>query len=74
MLVRFTDDAGNAENLTSTATAAVTSTTLRLQAAVDGAALTLTYNNDLDEGVTLPTSAFTVTVAGKHPEPSAAYR
>ena len=64
MLVRFTDDAGNAENLTSTATAAVTSTTLRLQAAVDGAALTLTYNNDLDEGVTLPTSAFTVTVAG----------
>ena len=64
VLVRFTDDAGNAENLTSTATAAVTSTTLRLQAAVDGAALTLTYNNDLDEGVTLPASAFTVMVAG----------
>ena len=63
--VSFTDNAGNAENLTSAATTAVTSPALRLQAAaVDGAALSLTYNNDLDEGVTLPTSAFTVTVAG----------
>ena len=63
--VSFTDNAGNAENLTSAATTAVTSPALRLQAAaVDGAALSLTYNNDLDEGVTLPASAFTVTVAG----------
>ena len=62
--VSFTDDAGNAETLTSAATTAVTLPALRLQAAaVDGATLTLTYNNDLDEGVTLPTSAFTVTVA-----------
>ena len=63
--VSFTDDAGNAETLTSAATAAVALPALRLQtAAVDGATLTLTYNNDLDEGVTLPTSAFTVSVAG----------
>ena len=63
--VSFTDDAGNAETLTSAATAAVALPAHRLQtAAVDGATLTLTYNNDLDEGVTLPTSAFTVSVAG----------
>ena len=63
--VSFTDNAGNAENLTSAATTAVTLPALRLQAAaVDGTTLTLTYNNDLDEGVTLPASAFTVTVAG----------
>ena len=31
-------------------------------AAVDGATLTLTYNEDLDTGVTLPASAFAVTV------------
>ena len=63
--VSFTDDGGNAETLTSAATAAVALPALRLQTpAVDGATLTLTYNNDLDEGVTLPTSAFTVTVAG----------
>ena len=63
--VSFTDDGGNAESLTSAATAAVALPALRLQTpAVDGATLTLTYNNDLDEGVTLPTSAFTVTVAG----------
>ena len=62
--VSFTDDAGNAETLTSAATAAVTLPALRLQtAAVDGATLTLTYNQDLDTGVTLPTSAFTVMVA-----------
>ena len=62
--VSFTDDAGNAETLTSAATTAVTLPALRLQAAaVDGATLILTYNNDLDEGVTLPTSAFKVTVA-----------
>ena len=63
--VSFTDDAGNAENLTSAATTAVASSALRLEAAaVDGATLTLTYNNDLDQGVTLPASAFMVTVAG----------
>ena len=63
--VSFTDDGGNAESLTSAATAAVALPALRLQtAAVEGATLTLTYNNDLDEGVTLPTSAFTVSVAG----------
>ena len=63
--VSFTDNAGNAENLTSAATTAVTLPALRLQAAaVDGTTLTLTYNNDLDEGVTLPASAFTVTVVG----------
>ena len=62
--VSFTDDAGNAETLTSAATAPVALPALKLQTAVvDGAALTLTYNNDLDQGVTLPTSAFTVTVA-----------
>ena len=33
-------------------------------AAVDGAALTLTYNEDLDTGVTLPESAFAVMVGG----------
>ena len=31
---------------------------------MDGATLTITYNNHLDQGVTLPASAFTVTVAG----------
>ena len=63
--VSFTDDAGNAETLTSAATTAVTLRALRLQAAaVDGATLTITYNNDLDQSVTLPASAFTVTVAG----------
>ena len=62
--VSFTDDAGNAETLISTATIAVTLTALQLQAAaVDGTALTLTYNNDIDVGVTLPASAFTVKVA-----------
>ena len=62
--VSFTDDAGNAEMLTSAATTAVTLPALRLRgAAVDGAALILTYNQDLDQGVTLPASAFTVTVA-----------
>ena len=62
--VSFTDDAGNTGSVTSAATTAVTLPALRLQAAaVDGATLTLTYNEDLDGGVTLPTSAFTVTVA-----------
>ena len=62
--VSFNDDNGNDETLTSAATAAVTIPVLQLQAAaVDEATLTLTYNQDLDEGARLPTSAFTVTVA-----------
>ena len=64
MRVTFTDDAGNEESVTSAATPTVTQRALRLQAAaVDEATLILTYNNDLDVGVTLPPSAFTVTVA-----------
>ena len=62
--VTFTDDAGNEESLTSAATAAV-SAGLRIRSAtLDGAALTLTYNEDLDEGGSIPSGAFTVTVAG----------
>ena len=61
--VSFTDDAGNHESVISAATEAVTSPALQLQtAAVDADTVTLTYNEDLDEGVTLPASAFTVTV------------
>ena len=62
--VDFTDNAGNEESLTSAPTAAVTAAEdLELQsAAVDGAALTLTYNETLDTGVTLPASAFVVNV------------
>ena len=64
--VDFTDDAGNEESLTSTPTAAVTAAEeLELQSAtVDGSTLTLTYDETLDTSVTLPTSAFTVTVNG----------
>ena len=64
--VDFTDNAGNEESLTSAPTAAVTSAEdLGLQSAtVDGSTLTLTYNETLDTSVTLPTSAFTVTVNG----------
>ena len=64
--VDFTDGAGNEESLTSAPTAAVTATEdLGLQSAtVDGSTLTLTYNETLDTSVTLPTSAFTVTVNG----------
>ena len=61
--VSFTDDAGNHESVISAATEAVTSPALQLQtAAVDADTVTLTYNEDLDEGVTLPAGAFTVTV------------
>ena len=64
--VDFTDNAGNEESLTSAPTAAVTAAEdLGLQSAtVDGSTLTLTYNETLDTSVTLPTSAFTVTVNG----------
>ena len=58
--VNFTDDAGNEESITSAATAAA-----ELESAtVDGATLTLTYNESLETGVTLPTSAFVVNVNG----------
>ena len=62
--VDFTDNAGNEESLTNAPTAAVTAAEdLELQSAtVDGSTLTLTYNETLDTGVTLPTSAFVVNV------------
>ena len=62
--VDFTDNVGNEESLTSAPTAAVTAAEdLELQSAtVDGSTLTLTYNETLDTGVTLPTSAFVVNV------------
>ena len=64
--VDFTDNAGNAESLTSAPTAAVTAAeNLEFQSAtVDGSILTLTYNETLDTGVTLPASAFVVNVNG----------
>ena len=62
--VTFTDDAGNEETLTS-APAVVTAAGLQLQSAtVDGATLTLTYNEVLDTGVTLGTTPFAVNVNG----------
>ncbi len=63
--VSFTDDAGHAETVTSVATAAVAAAVTQPKSAtVDGSTLTLTYEENLDEGVTLPASAFTVTVNG----------
>ena len=64
--VTFTDDDGNDESLTSEPTAAVAAAAgLTLESAtVDGTALTLTYNETLDDGVTLPASAFSVSVNG----------
>ena len=63
--VTFTDDAGNEESLTSAATAAVAAAGLELRSAtLDGATLTLTYNETLDSSVTLPATAFTVSVNG----------
>ena len=62
--VTFTDDAGNEETLTSAPTV-VTAAGLQLQSAtVDGATLTLTYNEVLDTGVTLGTTPFAVNVNG----------
>ena len=61
----FTDDAGHEEALTSAPTAVVTVAGLQLQSAtVDGAILTLTYSEVLDNGVTLGTTAFAVIVNG----------
>ena len=63
--VAFTDDAGQEETLTSASTAVVTVAGLQLQSAtVDGATLTLTYNEVLDTGVTLGTTPFAVSVNG----------
>ncbi len=63
--VSFTDDWGNAESLTSNAALVPPPPALRLESAtVNGAALVLTYNESLDEGVSIPTGAFPVTVAG----------
>ena len=61
--VTFTDDAGHEETLTSAP--AVVTAGLQLQSAtVDGATLTLTYNEVLDTGVTLGTTPFAVNVNG----------
>ena len=63
--VNFTDDAGQEETLTSAPTAVVTVAGLQLQSAtVDGAILTLTYNEVLDNLVSLPPTAFAVNVNG----------
>ena len=62
--VAFADDGGNEETLTSAPTV-VTAAGLQLQSAtVDGVALTLTYSEELDNGVTLGTTPFTVRVNG----------
>ena len=59
----FTDDGGHEETLTSAPT--VVTAGLQLQSAtVDGAILTLTYNEELDTGVTLGTTPFAVNVNG----------
>ena len=62
--VTFTDDAGNEESLTSPATAAVAAGLQLRSATLDGATLTLTYNEILDSSVTLPATAFTVSLNG----------
>ena len=62
--VAFTDDGGHEETLTSAPTV-VTAAGLQLQSAtVDGAVLTLTYNEVLDNLVSLPPTAFAVNVNG----------
>ena len=62
--VAFTDDGDNEETLTSAPTV-VTAAGLQLQSAtVDGVTLTLTYNEVLDTGATLGTTAFAVNVNG----------
>ena len=58
--VSFADDGGNEETLTSAPTV-VTAAGLQLQSAtVDGVTLTLTYSEELDNGVTLGTTPFAV--------------
>ena len=62
--VDFSDDAGNEETLTS-APNVVTSAGLELRSAtVDAAVLTLTYNEVLDNLVSVPQTAFAVNVNG----------
>ena len=61
--VTFTGDAGNEESVTSDAMAVAAALRLR-SATLDGATLTLTYNDTLDSFVTLPQAAFTVSVNG----------
>ena len=63
--VAFTDDGGHEETLTSAPTTVVAAAGLQLQSAtVDGAVLTLTYNEVLDNLVSLPPTAFAVNVNG----------
>ena len=63
VMVTFTDDGGNEETLTSAP--AVVTAGLQLQsAAVDGAILTLIFNEVMDTGVTLRTTAFAMNVNG----------
>ena len=68
--VDFTDDAGNDESLTSAPTV-VTAAGLQLRSAtVDGATLTLTYDEDLDNSVFPPSeAAFAVNVNGESRTP-----
>ena len=62
--VDFTDDAGHDESVTSPP-AVVTSADLELRSAtVDGGVLTLTYNEVLDNLVSVPQTAFAVNVNG----------
>ena len=62
--VDFTDDAGHDESVTSPP-AVVTSADLELRSAtVDGGVLTLTYNEVLDNLVSVPQTAFAVNVSG----------
>ena len=71
--VTFTDDDGNEETLTSAAVIAAPPPGLELKsAALDGAALTLNYNEVLDESVTLPLDAFSVRVNGASQTPTGA--
>ena len=66
--VDFTDDAGNAESLTSPPV--VVTASLELQSAtVDGATLTLTYNEVLDNLVRPSEDAFAVNVDGESRTP-----
>ena len=58
-----TDEPGNEESVTSDAMAVAAALRLR-SATLDGATLTLTYNDTLDSFVTLPQAAFTVSVNG----------
>ncbi len=63
--VDFDDDQGNAESRTSAATATVIAATLDVDSAtVSGSTLAINYKATLDDGVTIPTGAFSVNVAG----------